>query len=113
MHSLPGGVRPYKDTLDEVLLWLEQGPRTRRDYRDLLGTRFGVTNEAFVRTSARLIEALGFAEFTSESLQLTPAGVAYLRRRSAEEVLERLHGRFIGLLESLVLAELFPGIQAA
>jgi 5-methylcytosine-specific restriction protein B len=103
---LPGGVRQYKQTLDDLLGELRHRPLTETELSNLFRERYEVTG-AIARTQyTSILLSLGFVREESDRFELTPDGEAYLEAATPRALFERLHRTYTGLLEVLVIADM-------
>jgi MoxR-like ATPase len=104
LYPLPGGVRQYAATLEALLAWFAEGPRSEDQFRAMLEQRYEVTGVVSARNYLRLVENVSFVtERTDGSLELTDAGREYLDGPEGAALFERLHRAYSGVLETLVI----------
>jgi 5-methylcytosine-specific restriction protein B len=99
LHPLPGGAERYKRTLDALLAWIDR----ERPQASALGAALG--RERRARACLSLLEATGLGRREGAVVELTEAGRAYAADPDPEHLFERLHATYLGLLETLVLAD--------
>jgi 5-methylcytosine-specific restriction protein B len=102
---LPGGVRSYKATLDDILETFDAEALTEADFEQLLTERYDVRGKTAMRGYRGVLTTLGLVERTGEVLELTELGSTYLSDASSAVLFSILHDRLSGVLETLVLAE--------
>lgn len=107
---LPGGVRDYAKTLRALLEHVEQRgsiavPEMERHVRE----RYGVTGRTSLGGYMALPRRLGVLEVAGGEITVTDYGRLWLDQPAAT-LFDRLHSRFVGVLELLVLAEAAPDL---
>jgi len=102
---LPGGVRRYKATLDQLLTRIDEGPLDTLQFETLLQRDFEVSGRRAMRGYRRMLQGLGLATLDDSVLALTEAGHAYLADPSPEALFSILDGAFEGILETLVIID--------
>lgn len=113
LWPLPGGVREYKKTLDVLLAWIGADSRTESELQAVLRERYGVHGKTAIVGYVRLLYGFGFAERRGEQIVLTDEGRQYVARPDAPELFERLHARYLGMLDTLKLAATPEGCTTA
>ncbi|NOJ98762.1 AAA domain-containing protein [Corallococcus coralloides] len=111
LFPLPGGVRQYKATLDELLEWLAVQPRTVGDFEHNLLERYEVSGESARVGYRRLLTNLRFATESGGILELTSSGEEYRASGDALRLFDRLHEAYEGVLATLVIVEVGEGIR--
>jgi hypothetical protein len=110
LHPLPGGAERYKRTLDALLAWIDR----ERPETSALGAALGhlsamgaapANPRHQVRACLSLLEATGLGRREGAAVELTEEGRAYAADPDPERLFERLHATYLGLLETLVLAD--------
>jgi MoxR-like ATPase len=104
LWALPGGVRQYKQTLDDILGALRDGALTEEEVFTLLRERYEVTGETARTGYTNLLLHLGFVRLKDGRFELTPEGESYLDGPEPRALFERLHRVYTGMLEVLVIA---------
>lgn len=113
LWPLPGGVRQYKETLDALLEELgREGGLRREAFFDLLRSRYDITGESTRRSYLGLVRELGYARLHEGVVEITDAGVEYLASRRSEDLFERLHAAFVGVLDVLVITDALGAADA-
>ncbi len=102
---LPGGVRQYKQTLDALLEWFSQEPRSDEDFRSLMLERFEAPGKQSVPAYLTLIRRLGFLVERDGRYSLSGAGTDYLRERSPLVLFDALADKYVGILEMIVIVD--------
>lgn len=105
ISPLPGGVRQYKETLDALLSWLAEVPRSVDDFNTHLQERYGVHGETSLLNYRRLLTNLGLVVERQGRLDLTEGAESYRSRESAERLFDILHAAYEGMLITLVTAD--------
>jgi 5-methylcytosine-specific restriction protein B len=105
LYPLPGGVRRYKATLDALLGWIASTRPSLSGFRDRLKEQYDAPSAATADAYLRLLDATGFLRRSDDVLALSDLGEDYLRDRDPERLFERLHAVYLGLLETLVIAD--------
>lgn len=103
LWPLPGGVREFKQTLDVLLAWVGEG-HTEAEFHATLRERYSVHGKVASAGYLRLLLNLGFVSNAAGLLTLTDAGRAYVEHPDPRDLFERMHARFIGVLDTLELA---------
>lgn len=106
---LPGGVRNYKRTLDEILLWVDESPRTNQEFDDHLASLYGVSGRVAVEGYRRLVLSTGLVREAGGTLELTNDGSAYLNDPTPQALFLIMEQKYTGLLEALLLADMECG----
>ncbi|WP_437671966.1 hypothetical protein [Sorangium sp. So ce131] len=104
LWSLPGGVRHFKQTLDDLLDELREQPLTEEELSTLFRERYEVTGATARSGYTNLLLNLGLAQLRDGRFALTPDGEAYLLDPLPRALFERLHRTYTGLIEVLVIA---------
>ncbi len=102
MQPLPGGVRQYKETFDEIVRWIAAEPRSEADLERWMRERFELTGRAALPNYLRLVSATCFVERDKGQWRATEAGARYLESTDPRALFEALHERYEGLLLALV-----------
>ncbi|MBN8227992.1 AAA family ATPase [Corallococcus macrosporus] len=105
LFPLPGGVRQYKATLDELLEWLAVQPRSVKEFERNLLERYEVSGESARVGYRRLLTNLRFATELGGKLDLTSRGEEYRASGDALLLFDRLHEAYQGMLATLVIVE--------
>ncbi|MCP3099818.1 AAA family ATPase [Myxococcus sp. K15C18031901] len=100
---LPGGVRQYKETLDTLLAWLAEEPRTIETFERQLLERYGVNGETAILTYRRMLTNLGLAAETDGLIHLTELGESYLANPTPHRLFDILHANYEGILATLLM----------
>ncbi|MCE9670809.1 AAA family ATPase [Myxococcus stipitatus] len=100
---LPGGVRQYKQTLDDLLTWLAEEPRTIEVFEQHLLQRYDVAGETAILAYRRMLTSLGLAAEANGVLSLTEAGEGYLAEPTPHRLFDILHANYEGILATLVM----------
>jgi len=100
---LPGGVRQYKRTLEELLEELQSGPISENTLHAIFMNRYEVTGATARGGYINLLLYLGLVQFRDEQFALTADGETYLVSRQPKELFNRLHSVYTGLLDLLVI----------
>lgn len=100
---LPGGVKQYKATLDALLGELLAAPITIDALYEIFRERYDATGETSRKGYVMVMRATGFVAVADGIITLTDPGRTYLTQRDPNDVFDRLHAAFIGMLELLVL----------
>ncbi|MFO0590593.1 MAG: AAA family ATPase [Polyangiaceae bacterium] len=109
---LPGGVRQYKDTLDALLQALSEQPLDEEALSRLLRERYEVTGAVARRGYTNLLLTLGLVREREGQYELTSEGETYLLDPSPTALFEKLHARYVGLVEVLVLASAMGSVDS-
>jgi MoxR-like ATPase len=112
IYSLPGGVRQYKATLDALLDWLAEQPRSVQDFEQHLEERFGATGEAAVQGYRRMFTSSGLVSERGGSLEPTERGEAYRVSGDPLALFEQFHTTYEGMLATLVITQSLPSARA-
>jgi 5-methylcytosine-specific restriction protein B len=111
---LPGGVRSYATTLKALLGDIdEREPLAIAGLNQLFEDRYQATGTKSVRDYRMILRATGFVRESSGTVSLTTAGREWLGDPSPAALFERLHSRFTGMLEALILSEIAPTLATA
>jgi MoxR-like ATPase len=110
---LPGGVRQYKGTLDDLLAELRDRPLREEELFRLLEERYEVTGSTARTGYINLLLNLRFARLREERFELTPDGEAYLLDSAPRVLFERLHLVYTGMIEVLVIASVLDRADTA
>jgi 5-methylcytosine-specific restriction protein B len=102
---LPGGVRQYKQTLEQLLDWFGAAPRSDEDFRGIMTERFEAPGKQSVPAYLALIRRLGFLLDRDGRYSLSAAGADYLRERSSLALFDVLADKYVGILELLVIVD--------
>lgn len=102
LPPLPGGVRSDKDSLDKLLSWLAEAPRSEAELARYLLDEFDSDDAALIAGCQRMLLTIGFARTDSVTLTITPAGLEYLSHRSSESLFALLDRHFVGMVETLL-----------
>lgn len=102
---LPGGVRQYKQTLEELLGELRERPLMGEELSNLFRERYEVKGETARAGYVNLLLNLGLVHVVDDRFELTAEGETYLEAPSPRALFERLHRTYTGLLEVLVIAD--------
>jgi MoxR-like ATPase len=105
LYPLPGGVRRYKATFDALLGWIEGAQRTVASFRGRLKEQYDAPTTGTADAYLRLLEATGFVRRSGAELALSDQGRDYLRDPDPERLFERLRAIYLGMLETLVIAD--------
>lgn len=108
MLPMPGGVRAYKKSLDEILRWIDEAPRTVEELNERFAFQYEAASRVVQSNYIRLLTQSGLVEVDGEQLSLTPLGDSYLEDASPTRLFEILNDAFQGLLEALVVSDV-PG----
>ncbi|WP_163999550.1 AAA family ATPase [Pyxidicoccus caerfyrddinensis] len=111
LFPLPGGVRQYKATLDELLEWLAVQPRTVEDFERYLLERYEVSGESARVSYRRLLTNLRFATESGGILDITSSGEEYRASGDPLRLFDRLHETYEGVLATLVIVEVGEGTR--
>ncbi|HRI68366.1 MAG TPA: AAA family ATPase [Polyangium sp.] len=103
IRPLPGGVRQYKQTLEELLEELQGGPLSEEAFNAIFMNRYDVTGEKARSGYINHLLYLGFAHVRDKQFSLTAEGESYLVSRQPRDLFNRLHAVYTGLLELLVI----------
>ena len=102
---LPGGVRSYADTLEQILGFLRDNFTDREGVFSFLEDGFGVTGKMARKAYFLLLVYLGLIQETDEGIALTEVGESWLADPSRPALFELLHANYAGMLEMLALVE--------
>jgi len=108
LYPLPGGVRQYKQTLDDLLEWIEPRAPSVEQLNQHFAQKYEASGETAVLSYRRLLMNLGFLVQEEEDvdvLTLSRRGDDYLASRSSQHLFERFHATFQGMLAALVIAD--------
>ncbi|HEX8703061.1 MAG TPA: AAA family ATPase [Myxococcaceae bacterium] len=108
IYPLPGGVRQYKQTLDDLLEWIEPRAPSVEQLNQHFEQKYEASGETAVLTYRRLLMNLGFVVQAAEELEfldLSRQGNDYLASRSPLLLFETFHAKFQGMLATLVIAD--------
>lgn len=105
VYMLPGGVREYKKTLDELLGHLADGPMPIESFEQFFRERFGIGRKSPLGNYRSFLLATGLVALEGGTIRLTSSGTDYLIERDPVQLFEYLDTRFTGLLETLVITE--------
>lgn len=104
LGPLPGGVREYKRTLDDLLVWLAETQRTEAELSNAVASRYNISGRRALTMYVGSVLKTGFAERDGSLLRVSAAGAAYLTTRDPLVLFDQLHERYTGLLELLELS---------
>lgn len=106
LWSLPGGVRSYVQTLETILRWLEErGAATLDELAVMLEEQFDVTGPSSREGYVRMLRGLGFVDLRDDAVAPLPDALDWLGDPDVAVLFDRLHARFLGMLDLLALAE--------
>ena len=105
---LPGGVRQYKQTLDELLEELRQRPLTEDELFALMRDRYEVSGNTARGNYASVLLNLGVAVYEGGRYSLSPSGETYLLDPRPLLLFEKLHHSYIGILELVIITDVLP-----
>jgi MoxR-like ATPase len=105
LYPLPGGVRQYQTTLDALLTWLAEEPRSVQDFEQHLRDRYEAYGATAIPSYRRLLMNLGFIEEKEDTLELTEQGQAYRASDDPLWLFDHFHATFEGMLETLVITD--------
>jgi ribosomal protein S19E (S16A) len=112
LFPLPGGVRRYHLTLNEILAWLDgdDAGRSADEIAQMFAERYEASGVTATRGYVQLLVSLGFVEQRGDGgATLTEVAHAYLTDPSADVVFERMNQAFEGIVATLALvAEVEP-----
>jgi 5-methylcytosine-specific restriction protein B len=111
LPPLPGGVRSDKDSLDKLVGWLAESPRSESELGRYVLDEFDTDDATLVTGCQRMLLTLGFARAEAATLSITPAGLEYLQQRAPESLFALLDQHFVGMVETL-LAIRTSGVNA-
>lgn len=103
LWSMPGGVRSYRDTLEQLLAFVAAEPCSRADVNGFLADTFDVRGETSRKSYVNLMLYLGLAEETADGITLTEPGEAWLAEPEPGALFKLLHAHYDGVLALLVL----------
>ncbi len=106
---LPGGVRRYKATLDALLDWVHEEPRTVQDFDQHLRDHYEAYGASAIPGYRRLLSTLGFIKEQDGKLELTERGLGYQSSGDRLKLFDLFHDTFLGMLEALVIADTLNG----
>lgn len=99
---LPGGSKAWKDTLDQMLLFIaERAPTMDRAVSWLLESFSRVTSPKVARGYWQVLKSFGLIEANGEVLAVTANGAEYLRERTPEMLFDLLKTKVAGIEELL------------
>lgn len=104
LGPLPGGVREYKTTADELLARIGGGC-TRAELEAHLFTRYQITGKTALPGYIALLARLGLIKLDGKRVALGSNAAAYLPERKPMVLFRILDETFSGFLEMLVVAE--------
>ncbi|MBM7112458.1 AAA family ATPase [Archangium primigenium] len=104
LFPLPGGVRQYKATLEALLEWIGEAPRTVREFDEHLQQRYDARGVVPRQHYRRLLGHLVLVKETNDRIELSDGGRAYLDSRDPLMLFDRLDAAYEGVLETLVIA---------
>jgi MoxR-like ATPase len=113
LWSLPGGVRQYKRTLDDLLAEMRDRSLSEAELFTLLEERYEVTGPSSRTAYTNLILNLRYVKVREEHFELTPDGEAYLRDPQPRLLFERLNQVYTGMVEVLVIASVLARADTA
>jgi len=102
LPPLPGGVRSDKDSLDKLVGWLAEAPRSESQLARYILDEFDTDDATLVAGCQRMLLTLGFARAEADTLAITSAGLEYLNHRSPESLFALLDRYFVGMVETLL-----------
>lgn len=105
IYPLPGGVRQYKTTLDALLTWIADEPRSVQELGQHLRDRYEAYGAAAIPGYRRLLMNLGFVEERDDILELTEQGHAYRASGDPLKLFDCFYETFDGMLETLVITD--------
>ncbi len=105
LYPLPGGVRQYKKTLDDLLGWIAEQPRAIKEFERYLEQKYDTFGETAMLTYRRLLVNLGFVEESGDLLRVIGPGEEYLESKDPLVLFKRFHETFDGMLATLVIAD--------
>lgn len=97
LWPLPGGVRAYKDTLDDLLAWLAEGERDEAAFNAHLSERYHVDGVVSVTGYRRVLLGFGLATQEGKQLRLTELGELYLADPDPQALFDLLHAGWLGM----------------
>lgn len=110
---LPGGVRSYADTLRALLEHIDQhGSLPVTELERHIRERYDVTGKTALAGYMALLRRLESIDVADGEVTVSDDGRLWLGQPPAA-LFSRLHARFIGVLELLVLAEMAPELPMA
>lgn len=112
LPPLPGGVRSDKETFDKLVTWVSQETRPESALAGYVLEEFDTDDEALIAGCRRMLLTLGLGRATTSGLEITPAGVDYLRDSTSLRLFALLHQHFIGMLETLLAVRAAGGANA-
>lgn len=109
IYPLPGGVRQYKTTLDELIEWIRDTEPSEEDLAKHLLDEYEASGETAHASYARLLRTLGLVQTTEDRrLRPTQEGLSYLADPTPERAFELLHEHFTGMLETIAVVRAGP-----
>lgn len=104
LWPLPGGVREYKNTLDDILRWADASTRTSADLRAMLRDQYGVHGKTAMSGYVRLLMSLDLVMREGERIVLSEYGRKYAAQFDPRDLFECLSSRYRGMIDTLELA---------
>lgn len=102
LTPLPGGVREYKRTLDEVLDWLHE-PCAENAFIDRWSEQFGLKGAVAPKIYTGFLKSTGLVEVRGGMLSLSALGAEYREAKDPRFLFRVFQSRFSGVLEALVI----------
>jgi len=109
---LPGGVRQYKETLDEILRAFSEQPVEEDELFRLFKERYEVTGTTARQGYTNLLLHLGLVRIREGRYELAPEGEAYLSNPQPKALFEKLHREYSGLLEVMLIAATLGSVDS-
>ncbi len=110
---LPGGVRRYYQTFNELMAWFAEGDHSRAGFERLMAERYESTGKSSVRSYLALFPSLGLLREAAGQLELTDEGRLFLAESNQERLFRLLSANFIGFVELLLINEVAGTIGLA
>ncbi len=108
LWPLPGGVHHYKKSLDALIEHIGANQLSRAEFYSHLNGAYGIEGKLALSGYFNVLRNLGLTELDAAGqLSLTEAGNAYRLDPTAERAFDALHGHYTGMLETLLIAQLF------
>jgi 5-methylcytosine-specific restriction protein B len=103
--TLPGGVRTYARTLEDLLRFVKEQQPTDQQFRDMLRVRYQIVGDVNATGITDVLPRLGLVSHAEGRFEPTARGVAYLQSPEPLKLFEYLHEAYSGILETLTIVE--------